>query len=59
MTRLALAGNIGALGASGSCESALGSAIISCNMPGSSMEALAKDRIMERREGGLVKFENI
>src|ERR1700716_3212282 len=52
MTRLALAGNIGALGASGSAK-ALGasSAIISCNIPGSSMEALASERIAVRREG--------
>src|SRR5260370_5507411 len=47
MTRFALAGNMGALGASGSAVSA---AIISCSMPGRNSEALANDRITPRRE---------
>src|SRR6202043_2580225 len=62
--RLALAGNIGALGANGFWGSAFrsgaGSAIIWCNMPGSSMDPLANDRIIERLDGlgkdGLRKF---
>ena len=53
MTRLAFAGNIGDFGASGSTAAATGvsSASISCNIPGSSIEALASERMAVRREG--------
>src|SRR4051812_48826691 len=49
MTRLALAGNMDGFGASGSVS--VVEAIISCSMPGSSIEALASDPMAARREG--------
>jgi hypothetical protein len=54
ITRFAFGWNIGALGASGSsfpeAPGAVSAAIISCNIPGRSMEALARDLMAVRRE---------